>query len=41
MGILYLYAMFVEGTVFMKARKKDPAGVVGHSLHVVLTVLRL
>lgn len=27
MGILYLYAMFVEGTVFMKARKKDPAGV--------------
>lgn len=28
MGILYLYAMFVEGTVFMKARKKDPAGVV-------------
>lgn len=39
MGILYLYAMFVEGTVFMRARKKDPAGVVSHSLHMVLTVV--
>lgn len=32
MGVLYLYAMFVEGTVFMRARKRDPAGMVSHSL---------
>ena len=43
MGFLSLYSLFVEGTVFMVARHKDPAGVVsaGGSGWVALVVLHL
>ena len=29
MGVLSVYSVFCEGSVFMLARKKDPAGLVG------------
>lgn len=43
MGFLSLYSLFVEGTVFMVARHKDPAGVVsaGGSGWVALMVFHL